>query len=80
MKSDWIDYLHILKLSTFHCYYFTFSLKINPIRFHYMKAYRKIEEPENRDAFLYVKFVSKYVNNCIQIHVTLSNLIKPNLT
>ena len=40
---------------------------------------RKIEEPENRDAFFYAMFLLIYVNNSIQIQLILPNLIKPNL-
>ena len=43
-------------------------------------GYRKTEEPRNDDAFLYIKFLLIFVNNFIQIHQTLPNLIKPNLT
>ena len=41
---------------------------------------RKTEEPENRDAFSYVKFLLVRVNDSIQILLTLLGLIKPNLT
>ena len=43
-------------------------------------CYRKTEEPENHEAFFYVRFLLICVNNCIQMHLTLLNLIKPNLT
>ena len=43
-------------------------------------GYRKSEQLENRDAFFDVQFLSIYVNNYIQIHLNLTNLIKPNLT
>ena len=42
-------------------------------------GYRKTKEPENRDAFLCQISLNIYVNNCNQIHLTLPNLIKPNL-
>ena len=40
----------------------------------------EIRELENRDAFFYFKFLSIYVNNCFQMHLTLPNLIKLKLT
>ena len=43
-------------------------------------GYRKTEELENRDAFFRVEFHLIYVNNFIQIHLTLPTLTKPNLT
>ena len=53
---------------------------MNTINIPFYSYYRKTEEPENRDALFYVKFLFIYLNNFIQIHPNLLNLIKLNLT
>ena len=42
-------------------------------------GYRKTEQPENCDAFSYIKFLLIFANNFIQIHLTLDSLINSNL-
>ena len=41
--------------------------------------YRKTKKPKNRDVTYNVRFLLMHVYTCIQIHLTLPNLIKPNL-